>query len=201
MVSSQVEFLPNRYLGSVSLKSRDQVWNGESLLVLSNAVVDPSWWTENINPEIYCDEVVVNSVPQESRLVPVGVSIETSRSKVAGTSSMEGPFQPIGEPFEFSQVPLGVSVPASLDIDFETEASSAYSDGSDCKSLRSSSPSMTSQNFASDLHDNYGRRLVLRSNQTSSHESHDKTKRQIPKLDPFACPHCCQIKYSKRQLT
>ena len=58
--------------------------------------------------------------------------------------------------------------------------------------------SSSTQSFDYDFHDEIGRRFGTFLNETYCHESSEKRKRRIPKLNPSKSPHCCKHISSKR---
>lgn len=174
----------------------------------SDAVQDPVWWTDCINPEYASKEVVTNQVHQKSRIAPASVSLEISRAEEAGTSSVEAAFQTTYEPFGFCQQSVGLNVPATSDIELRQKALLACPDGPNSKVIRDSKSSIQSdwnlttsssaQRFDCDLRDKTGRSFTTLPNETFCQDSQEKRKSQVSRLNPFKCPHCHKNGSSKR---
>lgn len=202
------EFLLNQYQESVSLELYGQFWNGESHAVLSNAVPEPAWWTDFIDTKFVSNEVVTNQVHQESRIASAGVSLEIPSAKEAGTSSIEATFQTTRQPFGFCQQSFGLNVPANSNIDLQQKALLACPDGTNSKVIRDSTPPIQSEwnpttsssalRFDCDLRDKTSRGFTTFPNKTFCQESQEKRKSQVPRLNPFKCPHCCKNVSSQR---
>lgn len=99
-------------------------------------------------------------------------------------------------------------MPASSDIDFEQMALSARPDDTNSKVIRNSTSPLQSDwklttsssalRFACDLRDKTGAGFTPLPNETFCQESQEKRKSQVPRLNPFKCPHCCKIFSSKQ---
>ena len=179
-----------------------QFWNAESHPVLPNAVAsEPSWWTDFVDTSFVSDQAVENQVRQESQIASAGVSLEMPGANDAETCSREAAFQTTCEPFGFCQQPSGLNVPANSAIEFEQNALSACSDDTNSMIIRNSiSPTQPDWNFTSssaprfdcDLRDKSGRGLTPFSGEPFCQETQEKRKSQIPRLNPFRCPHCAK---------
>lgn len=199
MSSSQDKFLSSQYPNLASLQLYGETWNGQSHVNSSHAAPDPSWWTDNINTNIFSDEVIVNQVPQESPVAFAGVSREIPYAIEAGTSSIESVFQTPRQPLGFFEEQFGINAPVSPDIDLELKALSAFPDDTNCKVF----PNPTSSSalpFNSDFCDKTSTGFMPLPNETICQKSQEKTKYQIPKLDPLECPHCCKLFLNKLRL-
>lgn len=198
----------NQYQESASLELYGQFWNGESHAVLSNAVPEPAWWTDFINTTLVSNEVVANQVHQESQIASAGVSPEIPSAKEAGTSSIEAAFQTTCAPFGSYQQSFGLNVPDNSDIDLKQKALLDCPDGTNSKVIRdSTSPIQSDWNpttpssalrFDCDLHDKTGRDFTTLPNEVFCQESQEKRKSQVPRLNPFKCPHCYKNVSSKQ---
>ena len=180
------------------MQSYSQFGNGQYDAVLFDAVPDPAWWTDNINDEPASREIVADQVHQESRIESTAVSFETLSATEVGTSSNEVVFPITCQPPGFCQQSFGFNMPANPDFDIQQKALQACPDATNSKVIRhSTSPSQP------DWDDPTSPPTLpldcdFRGN--SSQESQEKRKSQVPRLDPFSCPHCCKTYHSRKQL-
>ena len=168
---------------------------------------DPAWWTDFVHTELVSNEGVANRVHQASQIASAGVSLETPSAKAAGSSSIEAAFQTTCQPFGFCQHSSGFNVPANSNIELQQKALLARPDGTNSNLARDSiSPIQPDWNpatsssalcFDRDFRDKTGRGFRRLSNEISCHKSPGKRKSQVPRLNPFECPHCCKIFSSK----
>jgi len=123
---------------------------------------------------------------------------------------VEGPFQTTCQPSESCQGTFEHIVPDFPDMTFQPQAPSACPDGTNSNVFGDSTEpdqsywnptvSYSTPCFDCDVHCQTDGGFVPLPNETSSQASQESGKRQIAKLDPLKCPHCCKTVYSERQL-
>jgi hypothetical protein len=220
MVSPQVEISASQYTESVPLELcgqswygeswNGQSWNGESHSRRQNAVKDPSWWTAYVENESFLDESDVNQFDYDSPTAFQSVSFEISDADEEESSSIDAPFQATCQPSESCHGTFENTVFISPGMIFQLRAPSACPDGPNsedfwgsaesCQSYRNPVVSYSTPQFDFDTDCQTDAGILPYLNAPSGQVSEKSGKRQIARLDPLKCPHCCKTVYTKHQL-
>ncbi len=194
--SNKSEFFLNQYPQSAPSQLHSHVWNDASRAVSQIAALDPTWWTDFVNTELFLSEV-----HQGRQIVPASV-YKTSHA-IEAQSKISAAFQTAFQPYGFSQQSVEFSTPANFATDFGPQVFQAYPEIAKSTTSQNSMPlvqpdwkssesSLTSE-FDYEISSMTSRVLTPLENETTSHESQENTKSQISVLHASRCQHCSQI--------
>lgn len=191
-----------------SIKLQGQVWNHDFRAVVPIADLDPPWWNENINSELFSNDI---ELCQESPIALEIVHHEPPGEFGVGPDSLSAVFQPASYPSGFSQQSPDVNVPANSDIDLELEALLAFPDGSNYTVFQDPTfphhsdwdsvplSSFTPQSDC-DLFSPISTVSTSAEDENRFHESHQNCKSQISALPSFRCPRCSALFSSEQRV-
>jgi hypothetical protein len=182
--------------------------NNDSLAVSETAAPDPDWWTANINPEFFLDDICV---PHDCQFAHASVSSETSGASVVGMDSMSAVLPPAdNSPFGYSQHPFDLNVNFDFDINGH-QALQAYPNDTYCMTEQNaiSSTQRDSTSFDSsatppsseyDFSSTHSRVSTTPEIETLSQEPLQNEKSRILVLQSFKCQYCLELFSDKQRL-
>jgi len=182
--------------------------NNDRLAVSETAAPDPDWWTANINPGIFSDDIRVH---HDCQITSASVSAETSEVYEVGMDSMSAVFQPAdNSPFGYSQDLFDLNIFFDFDMDGH-QALQAYPNDTYCMTEQDSisSTQWNSSSFNSsstppssecDFSSTNSKVPTTSEIETLSQESLQNGKTQILILQSFKCQYCLELFSDKQRL-